>query len=1629
LIAAAITLGASAAYAAAPQLLLDFQFNEGQGLTSKSSVGNTILTLGEAVDPSWNPVSSPDSPSGATGDLALDVTSAHGWLYTELEKNPIDVTQPFSWECWVYVDPESVQTYEDYFRLGNSIKAGTDNNHQFELTFCGVEDVASSWVVTGGAWTHLALAWQPGISVNFYVDGVWVDEIVTENMPNNPSSNILTIASDNGGGSLFDGMLDRMRFHQGIPTDIYEPGDYFDCDPANPKPLSKDTVLAFDFNEASYPYSSSTTPVVIMQSGPEIIGDSTQIQFAETTPVRDAQPEVTDDFSVYVDNTKATSNADAKKYGRFSAASIDFGDTSDASFTLESWFKGLSKSDYDKQVFFQLYSSPNGTAPRLSFAIYKDFTVYFTTLAKRDIYTGAKIPEDGGWHHVAVSFDQPNKKIKTYVDGQLVSDTARNASPTGAILSTDADFAVDFAAVSDPTYVDSGTIGAEHHRYFPFTGYVDRMRFWKGVVAQEDLDYKYYGEVINPPQFTANPQNFEVQAGTPVKFSAKVVGTDTEAFPITYQWYKDGEAIEGATTLEYVVEATEATLGNYTVKASNAKSGQGGEATSATGKLSFSAATPKAPTKLIDFDFTEGQGITTTSAVGGLVASLGTEYIYNPETDDDAIVADSFFSSKDTVLKSVGKSWLTSEEYETALLDRTKPFTLETWVYIDPENDKTFEGYIVCDNSIKIGCNSQHEFEMTFYGVADIMSGITVPLGQWQHYAASYDPAAVWYDDQGVEQTGVVYFYLNGDFMAEVGQATGPNDRTGKKVLIGGESGWPIWGCMNRARIHQGVASDPYSAYDYLDCDPQNPKPVKAETVLSYSFDNPEFPQVNEVSPAIELTNAGKEYADQQNAKNVQWSTLNPEGKEGAYSLLFDATKSRTAKFDISYLKIDGEDPSYTAEAWIKTTKPSSRQVLFSNNGPSARFSFSVNSDMTVHSTTYGIKDYTTSASIPNDGDWHHVAFILDWQSEWVYAYVDGVLCYEGDVYVNGSGQGMLFDGSYSDGFIGSEGGSYFTGNIARLRIHSGVVAAKDLDYYNIDLGTAPEILALDIPEITAGEKATLSVLATGKEPLSYQWYKNGAAIDGATDATYVIEETTMADAGSYSVTVSNALGEKTSDAVAMPVVSADSDLTTILNFQLNEGQGLKFASKEGNAVGSLERGLYFADGVSGIAGDKALGLEANYLRGQFPEETIEYAKGSLAFEAWVYATSTGIQDFFRFGGSLKVGINSSGKFQMTLLGVADVNSSIVVPLNEWTHLAAFLEAGKGVTFFMNGEQVDFVECTGAAKAVTDPVFSLGADPNGGSAFIGCLDRVRLAFTNSLTAEDLDSDPANPRSPEGVLEYSFDGEAPFTSQGVMEIALDPIAKAAAWAVGPYDGEGDFALQFNGRGVKFDSSNINFGDTSDKSFSLEAWVNMTEIATRQILFTLPGNDNGTCPSISVSVLDSGVLRITTMSVKDINTGIIIPRDGEWHEIAASWNQPAGIICIYIDGNVAGSVAYTGDLRFTYPGWWGSNPTNTGLIGCESSLTSAPLTGSVDRIKVWKGVVGSANLDYPASAPEKPIVAPVIAWGVEDGIMTISWDEGGLEVSSDNINWTPIDQASPLNIDLSTATGNMYYRIAK
>jgi len=99
---------------------------------------------------------------------------------------------------------------------------------------------------------------------------------------------------------------------------------------------------------------------------------------------------------------------------------------------------------------------------------------------------------------------------------------------------------------------------------------------------------------------------------------------------------------------------------------------------------------------------------------------------------------------------------------------------------------------------------------------------------------------------------------------------------------------------------------------------------------------------------------------------------------------------------------------------------------------------------------------------------------------------------------------------------------------------------------YNLALTFAGPVQILQGPQSQAvpyGSNTTFAVTATGYEPLGYQWFFNGAAIDpanprinGTTNSSMTISSLDFSDIGTYTVLVSNAFGSVMSTGAVLAV-------------------------------------------------------------------------------------------------------------------------------------------------------------------------------------------------------------------------------------------------------------------------------------------------------------------------------------------------------------------------------------------------------------------------------------------------------------------------------------------------------------
>ena len=140
------------------------------------------------------------------------------------------------------------------------------------------------------------------------------------------------------------------------------------------------------------------------------------------------------------------------------------------------------------------------------------------------------------------------------------------------------------------------------------------------------------------------------------------------------------------------------------------------------------------------------------------------------------------------------------------------------------------------------------------------------------------------------------------------------------------------------------------------------------------------------------------------------------------------------------------------------------------------------------------------------------------------------------------------------NGLILGDGGSVSGATAATLTLAG--VLRSDAGNYWVVISNGPgsvtsvvATLTVADPAITTqpasasrnpGESVTFSVVAIGTAPLSYQWWKEGAALAGATEPSLTLTKLPWSDAGNYVVVVANAYGAASS-AVAVLTVNQTS--------------------------------------------------------------------------------------------------------------------------------------------------------------------------------------------------------------------------------------------------------------------------------------------------------------------------------------------------------------------------------------------------------------------------------------------------------------------------------------------------------
>ncbi|MBR1630286.1 MAG: hypothetical protein IJ680_00350 [Paludibacteraceae bacterium] len=158
---------------------------------------------------------------------------------------------------------------------------------------------------------------------------------------------------------------------------------------------------------------------------------------------------------------------------------------------------------------------------------------------------------------------------------------------------------------------------------------------------------------------------------------------------------------------------------------------------------------------------------------------------------------------------------------------------------------------------------------------------------------------------------------------------------------------------------------------------------------------------------------------------------------------------------------------------------------------------------------------------------------------------------------------GSAIDGATNQTYTPTESGDYYV-IVSNLDDADHKASTATSGTVSVTVNPATAITTQPVAaNVLLDDELTLSVEATGTN-LTYQWYKDGTAISGATAATYTVAAAAKADAGSYKVIVSGDCGTAvTSNEVAVTVSKSTTPTTLFSITGITSGSNVSCAIGE----------------------------------------------------------------------------------------------------------------------------------------------------------------------------------------------------------------------------------------------------------------------------------------------------------------------------------------------------------------------------------------------------------------------------------------------------------------------------------
>ena len=574
-------------------------------------------------------------------------------------------------------------------------------------------------------------------------------------------------------------------------------------------------------------------------------------------------------------------------------------------------------------------------------------------------------------------------------------------------------------------------------------------------------------------------------------------------------------------------------------------------------------------------------------------------------------------------------------------------------------------------------------------------------------------------------------------------------------------------------------------------------------------------------------------------------------------------------------------------------------------------------------------------------------------------------------------------------------------------------------------------ILSAPVDQIVLqNTKVSFEVSAFSLSDLSYQWYKDGIAIEGATTPVYFIESTQGEDSGSYTVTISNEYASVSREATLNVITERIGDPDSDFKYSISDGVAI-ITDYLGTNVNVVIPNIIEGCLVSSIGANAFYGIYN--LESITIPDTLTHI-GGLAFRM------CGLRTVVIGNGVTSIGMNAFASCSSL--------TSIIIPKN-----------------VNNIGLKAFVNCSSLASVI----FEKDAPNVESDVFTGCNALSAIYYmdgTSGWTMPPWDSLPTVCVKQEDILIDSSPVNQmvlPNTEVSFAVLAYSPAALRYQWykdgaaiegatkpvysiesAQGEDSGSYRITICSEYASVSKEATlrvvTERTGDPdSDFEYSINAGVAIiTDYLGTNVNVVIPNIIEGCLVTRIDDVAFVGSDRLTNITIPDSVTSIgnhafwfcqsltsIVIPNSVTSIGSGAFMSCTGLTSIIIPDSVTsiGNSAFSGCTSLGSALFKGNAPTMGYNVfsGCDALETIYYIEGTEGWTNPWQGI---------ATATWPPEESTTLSFEVVAGKLILTYSGGSLEASSDLILWTPVEVTEEGKYELDIpSTGKTFFRIAQ